>query len=268
MRPVPVLMYHHVNYHKGDMVTVTQEVFEGQMKHLAGAGYRTLKGGEIIDILEGRLVTREKAVLVTFDDGWLDNYLFAYPILKKYGINATIFLVTNWIEKSSAKRLPIPQFLPSHGESKRLIKGEHEHKVVLNWDLIKEMAGSGLVDFYSHTKSHPKCDQLSEADLVDELAGSKAVIEERLKRPCPYLCWPKGKYNDAAVKAAMDAGYRALFTTNPGVVKDGSDRLAVNRIVVKSSVEWFKMRLFIYTNRLASSAYLYWKKSFENIRSQ
>ena len=129
------------------------------------------------------------------------------------------------------------------------------------------MTGSGLVDFYSHTKSHPKCDQLLESDLVAELAGSKAVIEEKLELPCPLLCWPQGKYNETAMKAAVDVGYRALFTTNPGVVTENSDRLAVNRIVVKDSVAWFKRRLLIYTNEIMSNAYLYWKKSFENIRS-
>lgn len=256
MRPVPVLMYHHINSHKGDMVTVTPDVFEGQMRHLTHAGYRTLKIGDMLNLLEGKSVIKEKAVVVTFDDGWLDNYLFAYPILKKYGINATIFIVTDWVEKASETTFPVPGSVPKHAESKKLIAGDEPHKVMLNWKLIREMVRSGHVDFYSHTKSHPKCDQLSETDLIDELAGSKAEIEERLKQPCPYLCWPKGKYNTATVKAAKDAGYRALFTTDRGVVSTGSDLLAISRIVVKDNVEWFKKRMWIYTTSLLSELYL------------
>jgi len=260
-------MYHHVNTHRGDTVTVTPDVFEGQMEYLHNAGYRTLKISEMLDALEGRMSIEGKAVVVTFDDGWLDNYLFAYPIMRKYGINATIFVITDWIEKSSAAMLPVPDSVPSHRESKLLIREGQEYKVVLNWDLASEMSGSGLIDFYSHTKSHPNCSLLSQSDLAEELAGSKAIIQKRLKQPCLSLCWPKGKYNDAAVKAAKDMGYRALFTTTPGVVKEGSSVFAVNRIVVKNSVSWFKRRLLIYSNAVTSSAYLYWKKSLEDIRS-
>lgn len=266
MKPIPVLMYHHVNFHKDDTVTVTPEVFEAQMRHLALEGYRTLKLGGMIDLLEGRSVTNDRSVVITFDDGWLDNYLFAYPILKKYGINATIFVVTDWIDKASTIMLPIPKSPPTHRESKLLIRQGRERDVVLNWDLISVMAESGLVDIYSHTKSHPKCNQMSEADLSTELTESKATIEARLKRPCPYLCWPQGKYGQAAVKAATEAGYRALFTTNPGVVRPGADLFAINRIVVKGNVAWFKRRLLIYTNEMLSRAYIHWKKSFEDLR--
>ena len=260
MRPVPVLMYHHINFHKGDMVTVTPDVFEGQMRHLAHAGYRTLKVGDILNLLEGKSVIKEKAVAVTFDDGWLDNYMFAYPILKRFGINATIFIVTDWVEKASETTFPVPGSVPKHAESKKLIAGNEAHKVMLSWKLIREMTRSDYVDFYSHTKSHPRCDQIPETDLISELAGSKEDIEERLKQPCPYLCWPKGKYNAAAVKTARDVGYQALFTTDPGIVKTGSDPLAIGRIVVKDSVEWFEKRLRIYTSALFSGLYLRMKK--------
>ncbi len=73
MRPVPVLTYHHVNEHKGDMVTVTSEVFERQMRYLRDSGYRTLRAGELLAYINGGLSLDEKAVMVTFDDGWLQT---------------------------------------------------------------------------------------------------------------------------------------------------------------------------------------------------
>ena len=101
MRPVPVLMYHHINHHKGDMVTITPEVFEDQMEYLYRAGYRTLKIAELIACINGGLTLTQKAVVVTFDDGWLDNYIYAFPTLKKYKINATVFLITDRVENAS-----------------------------------------------------------------------------------------------------------------------------------------------------------------------
>ena len=260
MRPIPVLMYHHVNDYRGDMVTVTRAVFDRQMRYLRDAGYRPLRIDEMFNILEGQVVVKEKAVVITFDDGWLDNYLFAFPILKKYEINATIFIVTDWVDRASEATSPLQGSVPKHAESKKLAAGNEAREAILSWKLVEEMAGSGLVDFCSHTRSHPRCDQLFEPDLARELAGSKAAIEKRLKQPCRYLCWPKGKYNDAAIEAAKDAGYRALFTTEPAVVSTGTDPFVIGRIVVKDNVEWFKKRLLIYTTPLLSALYLRLKK--------
>lgn len=260
MRPIPVLMYHHVNPHKGDMITVTPEVFDGQMRHISEAGYRTLDIDELVSYLHGGLVLEQKAVAVTFDDGWLDNYLFAWPILEKYGIKAAVFIVTDWVEEASGGDAAVPAAVPVHGESKGLVFRGLCRQVILNWDLISKMSGSGLVNFYSHTRSHAECDKIAPAALLEELTASRTVIEERLKRPCPYLCWPRGKYNDAAVSSARDAGYKALFTTNAGVVTTGSDPFAISRIVVKDSVPWFKKRMSIYTNSLLSGLYLMIKR--------
>jgi len=88
----PVLMYHHINPHQGDIVTVTPAVFEAQMKYLHDSEYRTLSIDEFVLYLSGSLTVREKAVVVTFDDGWLDNYIYALPVIKKYRIRVAILL--------------------------------------------------------------------------------------------------------------------------------------------------------------------------------
>ena len=100
MRTIPVFMYHHVNPHKGDMVTITPGVFDAQMKFLAETGYRTLSADELVEFAGGNLAIKGKAVAVTFDDGYLDNYVYVFHVLKKYNIKATIFIVTDWVERS------------------------------------------------------------------------------------------------------------------------------------------------------------------------
>ena len=258
-------MYHHINLHKGDMVTITSAVFEGQMEYLYKAGYRTLKIDELISYMSGGLALPQKAVVVTFDDGWLDNYLYAFPVLKKYKINAAVFLITNRVENASLRNSELQTLnskltIPTHKESKVLIEKGEDWKVVLNWKLIKEMLDSGLVEFYSHTKSHAKCSSLPEKEFMEELKESRQIIEKRLGSPCPYFCWPYGKYNDLAVDVAKKVGYKAIFTINHGVADAGSDPFAINRIIVKDSIAWFKKRMLIYASTILSRLYLKIKK--------
>ncbi len=260
MNTVPVLMYHHVNPHHGDIVTVTPRIFGEQMRYLRESGYKTLTVSELLSYARGEYCPKEKAVVVTFDDGWLDNYIYAFRVLEEYAIRATVFIVTDRTEGASEKTGQTAASVPKHRESKALIRNGEEEKVVLNWDLVRKMTESGLVEFYSHTKSHRKCDSLSEEELFEELGESKRVMEERLGRPCPYLCWPYGKYNDRAIEIAKELGYKALFTTYHGVVKAGSDPFAIKRIVVKDKGEWFKRRMVVYTNIMLSGLYLAIKK--------
>ncbi|MBI3755819.1 MAG: polysaccharide deacetylase family protein, partial [Deltaproteobacteria bacterium] len=205
MSPVPVFMYHHVSPHRGDMVTVTPDVLEAQMRFLKEAGYRTLSAEEIVSHAGGKSAVSGKAVAITFDDGYLDNYMYAFPILKKYNIKTTIFIVIDWVEKSSefviakgfspeaisVDKIASPEpalsekarllryarndesegarndkTLPNHNECKRLINEGKTSEVIMNWDMIKEMQQSGLVDFYSHTMSHRKCAEISEEELI------------------------------------------------------------------------------------------------------
>ena len=260
MRPVPVLMYHHINPHKGDMVTTTPETFKKQMKYLHEAGYKTLNTKELLSYIKGDLLLKEKAVLITFDDGWLDNYIHAFPVLKQYKINATIFLVTNWIDEASDKILPLDSHIPTHVESSKLVKENQGNNVVLNWELIREMADSGLVEFHSHTKSHRKCTKIAEHDLSEELSESKKIIEKQVGKACDCICWPMGRYNDSAINIANAIGYKAMFTTDHGVNIENSNPNIIKRIAVKNSMLWFRKSLTIYSNQILSGLYLRMKK--------
>jgi peptidoglycan/xylan/chitin deacetylase (PgdA/CDA1 family) len=238
---VPVLLYHHINPHGGDTVTVTPEVFAGQMRLLAESGYRTLTLGELLEFVKGKEAAAAKAVVITFDDGWLDNYLFAYPVLLQYRFTAATFLVTGRV--AAARVASLPEQVPCHEEAKRLISAGEAGRVVMDWDLVRRLQDEGLMEFYSHTVSHHRCSGLGAAELAAELQMSKAALEAETGRSCPYLCWPYGDWDEAALQAALAAGYTAVFTTVDGFTRRGSDPAGIRRIEVKNSVEWLRQRL-------------------------
>lgn len=262
MSSVPVLMYHHISPVKGDMVTVDPEVFDAQLAHIKEAGYRVLDLDEAVGFAKGVIEVKEKSIAITFDDGYLDNYVHAFPLLKKHGIKAAVFIVTDWVDKASSRPGPaaaVESFSrkpPTHAESKAFIDGGEAWKAVLGWEMIEEMKESGLVSFYSHTATHRSADQIGGEELRRELASSKASIEKRLGASCRYLCWPKGRYTKEGIDEAKAAGYTALFTTKPGVLKKGEDPFEIKRIVIKDSADWFKRRLKIYTSPVLSQLYL------------
>jgi len=250
-------MYHHVAPHPGDMVTVTPASFEGQMRHLARNGYAALSLEELLSAMRGEWTPPKKAVAITFDDGWMDNYVHAYPVLVKYRIRAAVFVATGWVDRASEGGLStLPTAFPLHREARRMAESGETRGVIVDWDRVAEMSDSGFVDFYSHTANHARCGRLGADAVAEELGGSKRALEERLGRPCLYLCWPFGEYSAEAVALAKAAGYRALFTTRPGVVREGTDPFAIPRIVIKDQVEWFRRRTRLYTLPWLSSLYL------------
>jgi peptidoglycan/xylan/chitin deacetylase (PgdA/CDA1 family) len=238
---VPVLLYHHINHHEGDTVTVTPDVFAGQMRFLADAGFRAITLSELLEMIHGKQAVTDRSVVITFDDGWLDNYLFAYPVLMQYRFRAVSFLVTGRV--AAAKGKTLNGAVPCHEEAKRLINSGEAGRVVLNWEIVRSMQRDGLMEFYSHTVTHRRCTGLDSAELDAELNDSRAVLEAELGKFCPYLCWPYGDYSDATVQAALAAGYRAMFTTAAGFVDRGSDPCRIKRIEVKNSVEWLQNTL-------------------------
>ena len=145
MPAIPVLKYHHVNNNPKDAITVSPELFEEQIKSLKKLGYKSIFLSELKNAIHGA----ERAVAITFDDGFFDNYKFAFPILKKHHFKATIFLNTHFIKEEN------------ENNEQKIVQDDFKHAVLqddfsgfLNWAEIKEMARSGLVEFEPHTHYH------------------------------------------------------------------------------------------------------------------
>ncbi len=167
---VSVLMYHTVSNDER-FFTVSPEMFKKQIKFLINKKFN-------ITFLDN-FKLGYKNVAITFDDGYEDNYINVFPLLKKYNIKVTIFLVTDLV-------------------------GEYGY---LNWEQINEMKNSGLVEFGCHTLSHSNLTKVSKEFLIKELVESKKIIEEKLGKKCFYFSYPKGVFNDTVVEEVEKSSF-------------------------------------------------------------
>lgn len=219
-RSVPVLNYHQINDTAENSLTVHTDQFEEQMRYLAENGYTTITPDEMLDAWETGAPLPEKPVIITFDDGYVDNYRYAYPILEKYNLRATIFLITDYIGT-------YPNYM--------------------TWAQVEEMNDGGLIDFESHTLSHEKLDSTSYADTWRQLADSKTALEWHLLKYVKYIAYPCGSYDDELVNMTRQAGYRAAFTVNYGVSDASENQFVLDRVPIFGSNNHtflrFKLRL-------------------------
>jgi peptidoglycan/xylan/chitin deacetylase (PgdA/CDA1 family) len=239
---VPVLMYHHVSPVAGP-INVSPEHFEDQLAWLQSHGYSSLTSEAFAAHLRGE-VAPPKSVLITFDDGYLDNYVHAYPLLRKYGFRAMIFLVTSWIgdgpQRSHSGQADMPPVL-DHGESMRRVAEGRLDDVALRWSEIQAMRAEGVCEFHSHTHTHTRWDKRPDAAdknerMVEELAASRASLQAHLGSVSEHLCWPQGYFDPDYVGIAQAAGFRYLYTTRAfGRNTPGADPAHIFRFAVRNT---------------------------------
>ncbi len=187
----PILVYHQVtsetlpNTHSAYIMPVSQ--FERQMRYLHDSGYRCITLMEYLQSQSSGWVSQEKAFVLTFDDGYENFLTVAYPVLRRYGLTATVFLVANHI-----------------GELNRWDKTERAP--LLSLDQIRELGDAGI-SFGSHTSTHPHLPDLSSEQTRDELVSSKKRLEAILDREISFLAYPYGESNNKIWGIASEAGY-------------------------------------------------------------
>lgn len=185
--------------------------FAKQMAFLKKQGFVFYTASEMIEYFQEHGSFPSKGLAITFDDGWKDNYTNAFPIMKRFGVKATVFLIPSCIGKVSDNAV-------SEGENSR------EH---LSLSDVREMSKHGI-EFGSHTVQHKLLHQIPEEEIRFEVGESKKQIEELLDQPCKVFAYPGGHFNEAARSLVAAAGYTAGFTTIYG--DDNSfDLYALNR---------------------------------------
>jgi peptidoglycan/xylan/chitin deacetylase (PgdA/CDA1 family) len=159
---------------------VDRGLFAQQMALLAARGYRGLG---VTDALAG---PGPRSIVLTFDDGYADNLLTALPILQRHGFRATVFVVTDFVNAGATP---------------------YQH-ASLTWEQCRELQRAGI-EVGSHTCTHPDLRQLSGTELAQEVAGSRAAIEEKLGTPTRTFAYPFGYLDEGVAGAVRAAGYEA-----------------------------------------------------------
>lgn len=253
-RSIPVVMYHHI-LPMGGGLAVRPEIFVDHLAALRSNGWNTLSGKEFLHLLQSGNIPG-KTVLLTFDDGFADNYVYAYPILKQYGMKALLFAATSFIENTDIKRegfVPLP-----HREAWKLASSERRSEVMCTCNELREMEESGVFDIQSHGHSHNIPHFINEkkhSEIKEDLSASKKMLEEMLSKEVLHLAWPKGCYNQASVDIASDLGFKAIYTTERGPNTD-IDLMRLRRLPAKGDGKWLVKRLHIYSSIFFSKLYL------------
>ncbi len=210
---LPVLMYHHVrpiDFKTADALasslTLPPAEFEKQMRFLGERGFKTVRLSEVARALSGQLVLPPRSVVLTFDDGYLDNYQHALPALKARGFSGTFFVITGLV-------------------------GEDDY---MSWEQISEMSRGGM-EIGSHTINHPDLRYSAPSVRDRELAVSKRRLEEATGQPVAAFAYPSGAHSADAVAAVRKAGYSVAVTTRYGALQDVTRPLEMPRVRIQGT---------------------------------
>lgn len=257
--------------------------------HFLKSHFNIISLEELVERLAvGKTVNR--CCVLTFDDGWRDNFQYAYPVLKEYGVPATIFLTAGfigteswfWPEEVSFCLLKVKNEGASLGVLPGCIQKELREKgvclesslekctdcvvellkekspteridcmrqlketfgvlsngkrLLLNWDEVREMEGSGLIEFGSHTMNHTLLDQLPPGEAQGEIGMSRDVIEEKTGKECVSFAYPNGNYTERTITSLEKTGFTVALTTKRGYVTPASTLLELPRVAVHEDV--------------------------------
>jgi peptidoglycan/xylan/chitin deacetylase (PgdA/CDA1 family) len=211
---VPILMYHYISVPPADAdqyrldLSVTPWDLDAQLGWLAANGYHSITLHDLLYHLTLGWPLPEKPVIITFDDGYRDAYENAFPILKKYGLIGTFFIITD-----------------------RITFGEAAY---MTWEQVIEMHNAGM-DIQSHTRTHPDLRGVSEEELLWQLLGSREALEARLGKQVRFFCYPAGRYDDNAIRAVQQYGYWAAVTTEYGATHTQGNLFTLKRVRIRSA---------------------------------
>ena len=208
-----ILMYHSISERKEYFSAVSPEEFNRQMAYLAGKKHSVISLAELVRRLGARESLRG-AVVLTFDDGYRDNYTTVFPLLAQYGFPATIFVTTD--------RIGSPGYC-SAAE-------------------LREMQDSGLIAIEPHTLSHPKLAKLPRAEAAREVCESRQALQEILGTLPTLFAYPYGSFTEETVELVREAGFLGAVTVKEGTVSTDTDVFHLPRNSVDSSTTFSQFR--------------------------
>jgi len=211
---VPILMYHYIGNNpdpkdsQRETISLGPDKFDEQMKYLHDNNYTSITLDTLYPTITNQTYLSEKSVILTFDDGYMDFYYNAYPILQKYNIRATVF---------------IPTILMNQG-------------YYLTWQQIKEMSSSGLITLGSHCFHHYHLTTLSPEAIEFELKESKKILQDTLGVPINFLAYPYGSTNNQIIEGVKKAGYIGAVGTWPSKIQSEGTIFNMPRLRISGGI--------------------------------
>lgn len=208
---IPILMYHSIS--DGDPnnnLLVPPSMFEEQMAWLESNEFTAMDLDEALDAMETGKVPK-RPVVITFDDGYSDNYTSAFLSLKNHGLKATFFVITDGVDDG----------------------------YYMSSDMLKEMQSNGM-SIQNHTANHLELDKLSREDAYDTIKRGQDFLRNNIGSDANYLCYPVGKYNSETIEIEKELGIKAATTTQGGISSIGDGLYQLKRVrIYPMSIESF-----------------------------
>ena len=238
---LPILAYHKIDKVIELGVTcISPKTFERQIRFLAESGYQSISPELIFSVIRDGEKFPEKPILITFDDGYENFYHYAYPIMRKYGYTATIFLLAGYTGGKMANA-PIMNYWDV-----KLGRRRFKH---LTCSQIQYLSEEGF-SFGSHGVNHLFLAYHSDANASFEIRTSKSILEDLLQKPINFFAYPYGNYDYRIANLVQKSGYMAAFSLNPSKVIKADNLYFLPRIAIYScdTIWSFKAKLGLMGN--------------------
>ena len=242
---VPILMYHRIASISGDRNALPPAKFARQLEYLQKSGFTTITPQELFDAYTGKGKLPKKPILLTFDDGYADNYSEAMPLLACYKMKATVFPIAGWVGKRNA--------------------WENFHKAptrTMTWEELDSWKKQGL-QIETHTFDHPFLTNCPPERLAKELSDSRSLLQETLQLPMNFLCYPYGFFDETVQTAAREAGYLGAFAIFDHVPIWQKNLYALPRIQIPAHQSMWEFRLKVSSVHMLFVAFRKWERDFK-----
>ncbi len=218
---LPILVYHHVMPdHAPGVLYVTPDGFEQQLRFLRDNRYQSVSFADLADCLEYGAPLPERPVILSFDDGWENQFQYGFPLLQKYGFGATFYIVSGYVD----------------------------HQNFMTTDQLQTMLAAGMtVGCHSHT--HPPLSSVGGTRLEDEVAGSKAWLEDHFGIQIDTFAYPYGAYSSRVTAAVQAAGYRTARTCDTGTHATADNLATLPAVLYSQYVNHYRANVELASSR-------------------
>ncbi len=205
---VPVLVYHHIQPEATarqlgqTSLTVDNGIFAQQMAYLASNGYNAIWASDLVNALRNHTPLPPKSVVITMDDGYADNEIYALPVLEQYHLKANLMLASGLVDSNPD---------------------------MLTWSEVEQMKNSGLYYFTNHTWSHWPVSEGPQSKINFEIDTAQSEIEQHTGQTVNIFTYPYGEFNNNAIQTLISRGYIGGFSTIPGTYQCESFIMTLHR---------------------------------------